>query len=142
MLKKVGVNWVHDSLDPVAMDDRSKNLEFEFATGGWAWIWDPDLMATGMFHPDGGFNYGRTNNEEVIALIEAGRKELNLKKRQQIYWKMEEILYDNYEDVWLYWPISVTADSKKIGGYNQKMYLQGREGYWFTHPRWFKDGKG
>ena len=141
MLSKVGINWEHDSLDPVAMSDRRKNLEYEFAQGGWSWIWDPDLMATGMYHPDGGFNDGRTNNKEVIALIEAGRKELNFKKRQQIYWKMEEVLYNNYEDVWFWWPISVTADSKKVQGYNQTMYLQGREGYWFSHPRWFKNGK-
>ncbi|MCP4756772.1 MAG: ABC transporter substrate-binding protein [Proteobacteria bacterium] len=140
MLGKVGISWEHDFLDPVAMDDRLKNLEFDFAIGGWTWIWDPDLLATGQYHPDGGFNNGRTNNKEVIALIEAGRKELDVKKRQQIYWKMEEILYNNYEDVWLYWPISVTARSKNVRGYNMDMYIQGREGYWFSHPRWFKNG--
>ncbi len=141
MLAKVGIEWQVDSLDPVAIDDRLKNLEFDFATGGWTYIFDPDMMATGQYHPDGGFNNGRTNNKEVIALIEAGRKEVDGKKRQQIYWKMEEVLYNNYEDVWLWWPISVTAYSKNVAGYNLEMHNQGREGYWFSHPRWFRNGR-
>ena len=141
MLAKAGIDWQVDSLDPVAIDDRRKNLEFDFAAGGWTYIFDPDMMATGQYHPDGGFNSGRTNNKEVIALIEAGRKELDGKKRQEIYWKMEEVLYNNYEDVWLWYPYEVFAHSKNIAGFNLEMANQGRQGYSFSHPMWFKNGK-
>ncbi len=141
MLSKVGVNWEYDTMDPVAIDDRRKNLEFDFGLGGWEWMWDADLVMSGMYHPAGGFNGGRTNNKEVIALIEAARSEMDFKKRQQIYWKMEEVLYNNYEDVWLWWPISVSAYRKSVRGFNPEMNIQGREGYGFSHPLWFENGR-
>ncbi len=141
MLAKVGIDWQVDALDPAAIDDRLKNLEFDLASGGWSYIFDPDMIATGQYHPNGGFNNGRTNNQKVIDLIEAGRKEVNGKKRQQIYWKMEEVLYNNYEDIWLWWPMEVTAFRKNVAGFNLKMLTQGGQGYDFSHPLWFKNGR-
>ena len=141
MLSKVNITWNVDLLDNVAISDRMKNPEYDMAEGGWAYIKDPDMMATGLYHPDGGFNYGRSNNPEAIKLIMAGNAEIDEEKRQQIYWKLEEVLYNNYEDAWLYWPIGNTARSKKLVGYDVKLHDLGREGYWFSHPEWLKDGK-
>ena len=140
MLKKVGVQWEVEFMDPVAGSDKMKNLEYDMAGGGWAWIWDPDLMATGLYMPEGGFNYGRSDNKKAQELITAGRSEVDLAKRQKIYWEVEKILYDNYEDAWLWWPLSVTAFRKNVMGWNTELYLKGREGFWFSHPMWFKDG--
>ena len=61
-------------------------------------------------------------------------------KRQKIYWELEKVLYDNYEDAWCWWETSVTAYRKVVQGYNSEMYVKGREGYWFSHQMWFKDG--
>ncbi len=140
MLAKVGVDWQFDTLDPAAHDDRMKNREYDFRSGGWAWISDPDMMATGLYHPDGNFNHGRSNNQEAIRLIEAARKELDRDKSKKMYWQVEKALYDNYEDVWLWWPKSMTVFKKNVLGWNQKQYLAGREARWFSHCRWFKDG--
>ncbi|MBL7176313.1 MAG: ABC transporter substrate-binding protein [Desulfobacteraceae bacterium] len=140
MLVNVGINWEYDSLDSAATSDRMKNLEYDLAQGGWAWILDPDLMATGLFHPDGGFNYGRSDNKPVIELIEKARAEVDQSKRQKMYWEIERLLYENCEDAWLWWPKSVTAFRKNVLGWNHKLYLAGREGFWFSHCRWFKDG--
>jgi peptide/nickel transport system substrate-binding protein len=141
MLSEVGINWEYKSMDSVATSDMMKNREYDLAQGGWAWILDPDLMATGLFHPDGGFNYGRSNNEAVIELIEKARAEVDQNKRQGMYWEIERLLYENYEDAWLWWPKSVTAYRKNVLGWNHEMYLAGREGFWFSHCRWFKEGK-
>ena len=141
MLAQVGITWQVDSLDPVAVSDRMKNLEYDFAIGGWTWIYDPDLMATGLYHPNGGSNYGRSHNEKVIALIRAGRKELNLAKRQKIYWELEKVLYDNYEDAWLFWEMWPVAYSKNVRGYNYKMVVRHKEIWSWSHPLWFKNGK-
>ena len=141
MLKKVGIDWQFDSLDAVARDDRMKNLEFDLRQGGWTWILDPDLMATGLYHPDGNFNQGRVNLPEVTALIEKGRKELDLKKRRQIYWKIEDVIYNNYVDVWLWWPKDMTVFRSTVKGYNPELYLAGREAYWHSHNFWFEGGK-
>ncbi|MBW2052480.1 MAG: ABC transporter substrate-binding protein [Deltaproteobacteria bacterium] len=141
MLAAVGVNWKVETLDAAASSDRSKNLEYDLAGGGWAYIKEPDMIATGLYHPNGGFNYGRFKNEEVIALIEAGKQELTLDKRQKIYWDLEKILYDNYTDVWLWYPIINTARRNVMMGYDVNLHNIGGEAYWFTHPGWFKNGK-
>jgi len=141
MLAQVGVNWKVDILDPAAISERMRSIDYDFAQGGWNWILDPDLMATGLFHPEGGFNFGRSNNEKAIPLIEAARKEIDQDKRQKMYWEIEKAVYDNYEDAWLYWPQAMTVFRKNVLGWNQELYLQGREGFWFSHCRWFKDGK-
>ena len=141
MLAQVGITWNYESLDSAATSDKMKNLEYDLAQGGWAWILDPDLMATGLYSPEGGFNYGRSNNPAVIKLIEKAREEVDQNKRQKMYWEIEKLLYDDYEDAWLWWPKSVTAFRKNVLGWNQEMYLAGREGFWFSHCRWFKDGK-
>ncbi|MBW2051477.1 MAG: ABC transporter substrate-binding protein [Deltaproteobacteria bacterium] len=140
MLAQVGIEWKIRTVDPVSGSDANKNRDYDMAGGGWAWIYDPDLMATGLYHPDGGFNYGRSNNEKAIALIEAGRTETDLVKRQKIYWELEKILYENYEDAWLFWYVGIDANRKVVLGYNREMGMAGQEGYFATHPGWFKDG--
>ncbi|MCP4751087.1 MAG: ABC transporter substrate-binding protein [Proteobacteria bacterium] len=141
MLQKVGIDWQYDVLDSVANDDRMKNLEYDLAQGGWAWILDPDVMASGTYHPDGNWNRGRYDNPEITALIEKARIELDLKKRQQLYWQIEEAVYNDYADVWLWWPKGVSTFRKPVRGWNQEHYLAGRGGQWQSHCRWFKDGK-
>ncbi len=141
MLAKVGITWKVDSLDPAASSDRLKNLEYDLCGGGWSYIFDPDTVATGLYHPKGGFNYGRSHNEKAIALIEAGLQETNEVKRVKIYQELDKVLYDNYEDAWLWYYVGITAHRKVIQGFNHKMSIAGGEGYSWSHPNWFKNGK-
>ena len=141
MLAKVGINWQVDLLDPVAISDRMKNLTYDMMGLYWMWIWDPDLMPTGLYHPDGGFNYGRYDNKVVTDLILKGREEVDLIKRQKIYHDLEKVLYDDYSDIWAWWAVSVVAYSKNVKGINMDWYMKGWVGFYFSHPYWFKDGK-
>ena len=141
MLKKVGVTWKVVSLDAASQSDRAKNLEYDMAQGGWSYIKEPDMIATGLYHPDGGFHYGRNNIPEALALIEKGKNELVMEKRQKIYWELEKVLYENYADIWLYYPMYATARTKRIMGFEIERSRIGGEYYHFSHRRWFKDGK-
>ena len=141
MLQNVGIKWDVEFLDSAASSDRNTNLEYEFAGGGWGFIWDPDLMITGLYHPDGLSNKGRFVNDKIIAMIETGRVEMDEKKRQKIYWDIEKELYDIYADVWLWYPKSVTVSSKKLLGSNEEFNNLGLEGFYHSHPVWLKDGK-
>ncbi|MBI4766216.1 MAG: hypothetical protein HY787_16715 [Deltaproteobacteria bacterium] len=141
MLSKVGITWNVELLDPAAMSERMRKVDYDLASGGYTWIWDPDLMANALYHPTGGYNFGRSNNPQAIALIEAGRKELNLEKRKKIYFELDKGLYDNYEDAWLWYPMAVTIFRKNVQGWNNPMYLKYRDGFFFSHPLWFKGGK-
>ena len=141
MLANVGVTWDVELLAPVAETAPLKNADYDLAEGGWTYIYDPDLIATGLYMPDGGFNYGRSHNEAAIKLIEAGRQEIDHAKRQQIYWQLEKVLYDDCEDAWLWWEETVTAMRKNVRGWNQEQLIKYKEIWYWSHPLWFKDGK-
>jgi peptide/nickel transport system substrate-binding protein len=141
MLAKVGITWNVEILDPAAIAEKLRKVDYDFAGGGWTWIYDPDLLATGLYDPDGGFNFGRSHNEKAIALLEAGRKEIDEAKRAKIYMEMEKALYDNYEDAWLWYPMDVTIYRKNVEGWNHDMFLKMRDKQYWAHPLWFKGGK-
>jgi peptide/nickel transport system substrate-binding protein len=141
MLAKVGITWEVELLAAPARAQRMKDLDYEMALGGWSWIYDPDLMPTGLYHPDGGFNFGRSKNDAAIALIEAGRREVDLEKRRNTYWQLEKVLYDSYEDAWLWWEETAVAYNKKVMGWDQENFLKWKEVWFWSHPLWFKDGK-
>jgi len=141
MLAKIGIDWQVELLAPTAVAARMQSLDYDLAQGGWIYIYDPDLMATGLYHPDGGFNFGRSRNDAAIALIEAGRKEIDPDKRRAIYWQLEEVLYNSYEDAWLWWEESATAYRKRVEGWDHENFLKYREAWFWSHPLWFKDGK-
>jgi ABC-type transport system substrate-binding protein len=140
MLVQVGIEWKVDVLDSAAVSDRTKNLEYDLAVSALPYIQDPDAHASFIYHPDGGHHHGRNDNKELIALIEAGRYEIEEKKRQQIYYKIEESLYNNYMDVWLFWDITAIAFRKNVQGWNNEMFIENRTLYTSSHPMWFKDG--
>jgi peptide/nickel transport system substrate-binding protein len=141
MLAKVGINWQVELLAPAAVASRMQSLDYDLAQGGWVFIYDPDLMPTGLYHPNGGFNFGRSKNEAAIALIEAGRKEVDFEKRRAIYWQLEQVLYDSYEDAWLWWEETVTAYRRAVQGLDLEGFLKYKEAWFWSHPLWFKDGK-
>jgi len=141
MLKKIGIDWKVEHLELAAATDRMRNLDYDLSVLSITWIWDPDMHASALYHPNGGFNFGRITNKKVAELVMAGRGELDIKKRQMIYHNIEKELYDNYDDVWIRWSMAVEASRKKVQGHNQKMAQQGKEGFWYSHPLWFKDGK-
>jgi peptide/nickel transport system substrate-binding protein len=141
MLAKVGINWKPDFLEPAAISDRIKNNEGDFNGMGWSYIADPDMSATGLYHPDGGFNYGRNKNEQAIALIEKGRMEMDVAKRQKIYWDLEKVLYENFVDIWVMWDMRVDVYRKNVQGFNLEMATKGFTTFLRSHPLWFKDGK-
>ncbi len=141
MLDDVGVTWDVELLAPVAATARVQDADYDLAEGGWTYIYDPDLMATGLYMPDGGFNYGRSRNAAAIRLIEAGRREIDPAKRQQIYWQLERVLYDDCEDAWLWWEQTVVAMRNSLRGYDNEGVVKYKEVWNWSHPLWFKDGK-
>ncbi|MBW2324408.1 MAG: hypothetical protein JRF41_13005 [Deltaproteobacteria bacterium] len=140
MLAKIGVNWKVDAVDAVSGADRLKNLEFDVSMWAAAYIQDPDSLSW-YHHPKGAWNNGRIKNNKVVPLIEAARIEIDQSKRQKIYHRIEELMYENYDDIWLWGEVSALTLSKKVQGWNNKMYIENRTWYTSSHPMWFKDGR-
>ena len=51
------------------------------------------------------------------------------------------MLYDNYEDVWLWWEVIVNAYRKNVRGWNQEQFIKYKEAWYRAHPLWFRDGR-
>jgi len=141
MLAAVGIRWKVDSLAPVASSDRLSNLDYDLAQLDFGYVQDPDSFLIWFYVPGGNFNKGRNNNKQIQPMIQAGRQELDDAKRAVTYHKIQQVLYQNYEDVWLYQEMVVVAFRRKVQGFNQKMYEQSGNLYTYSHPLWFSDGK-
>ncbi|MCP4750470.1 MAG: ABC transporter substrate-binding protein [Proteobacteria bacterium] len=141
MLKRVNVNWEITMHEPVAYADKMGNLEFELAPIVATYIKDPDSAITTWYDPDAEDKRKRIENPKVMAMIKAARQELDFEKRKKMYWDIEKSLYENYDDVWLYYSTRIDATRKHVRGYNREMQLEAGDAYWPTHEGWFKNGK-
>ena len=98
-----------------------KTGEFEAVVLGWSLSLDPDQYS--IWHSSqqgpGQFNFIGYNNPRVDTLLENGRKELNNKKRKQIYDEFSQIIYDEQPIIYLYAGYGLTAIHKKIKGVNK-----------------------
>ena len=140
MLSQVNITWEVDLLSPVAATGRLKAADYDLAEGGWTIVFEPDLAATGLYMPGGGFNFGRSDNPRAIELIRAARSEVDGPKRQSLYRQLEQVLYDDHEDAWLWWEVSVAAMRGNLMGWDQKQIVTFKEAWTFSHPLWFKNG--
>jgi len=140
MLADVGITWKPVFLGVTGMAEPFKRLDFDIIGSIYPLVQEPDHIASLLYKPDSFFNNGRSRNEKAIELIKAGRKEVDFDKRKQIYYELEKVLYNNYEDVWLFYPNAILATNKNFEGFNNELFKKYGEGYFFSHPMWFKDG--
>ncbi|MCP4756577.1 MAG: ABC transporter substrate-binding protein [Proteobacteria bacterium] len=141
MLKRSNINWDIETLDPVAVADKYRNLEYELGVRIATYITDPDSSITIDHNPDAEGKFKRIENPKVMALIKAARQELDFEKRKKMYWQIEKALYDNFDDAWLYHYTAIIATRKRYRGYNLDMAVEGGAAYMPTHPGWFRNGK-
>ena len=133
MLSKVGIDWKYEALDAAARLGRIKTLNYDMRQGGAFFIRSPDNLVTGEYHLDGNWNHGRLNNKQVIQLIEQARAELDMNKRQQLYFRLDKALYDNYEDLYIWYSKAVTGYRKNVFGWHNEYYREDRAEL-FTGP--------
>jgi len=48
---------------PAAAAEKMRKLDYDLATNTWTWIYDPDLLLTGWYHPDGGLTSARVTTK-------------------------------------------------------------------------------
>lgn len=141
MLAQVGVTWRVELLAAVAGTERLREGRFDLAEGGWTYIYDPDLTATGLYHPSGAFSMGRRKDPELVALIEAARNELDYDKRMAAYRELGRRVNEQCLDVWLWWEEQATAYQNYVRGYDPVLHRRDKEVYLRSHQYWFADGK-
>lgn len=101
---KIGVKATVTTLEYAAYYEAVNSGEYDVCFFGWVSNGDPDNTMYGLYHSSmiGASNYSHTNNAKVDELLEAGRKELDDAKREQIYVDLQKELVD-YCPATYYW---------------------------------------
>lgn len=92
--------------------------DFEAVILGWSLGRDPDqysIWHSGQRKP-GQYNFVGYQNKEVDRLLEEGRRIFDQKKRQKIYRRIHEILYEDQPYCFLYYPEALPVVHKRFHG--------------------------
>ena len=140
VLEEVGVRWNVEPLSPTAASSELKNANFDLASGGWTYIFDPDVSLTGLYVPGGAFSQGRQTDPKLTQMIVAARQQADESQRRQMYWSIDRYITEQCLDIWLWWEESAIARSKHLQGWDQDLYLKYKDAYAGTQPMWFANG--
>ncbi|MDA9211139.1 peptide-binding protein [Methylophilaceae bacterium] len=95
-----------------------KTGDFDVVVLGWSLSLDPDQY--NIWHSSqqgpGQFNFLGYSNKKVDKLLELGRKELNISKRERIYHKFSKYLLEDSPIVYLYAGYGLSAVHKRVKG--------------------------
>ena len=83
----------------------------------WAGALSVDPDAYEIWHSsqiEKGFNFISYRNPEVDRLLEEGRREYDIEKRKQIYWRIHELIAEDQPYTFLFVPLGISALQKKI----------------------------
>lgn len=117
---KIGVNLTIREWEHFAMLEEVKKGGYDCMYGGWSpSTGDADQALYSVFHSSQWVpNYNRAlyKNEQVDALLEAGRTETDLTKRKEIYKEAETLIMEDCPWVFLYSPQQTVMFSSKVDG--------------------------
>ncbi len=88
---------------------------FDACILGWSLSPDPDAYQ--IWHSsqiEKGFNFVSYRNPEVDRLWEEGRREYDVEKRKQVYWRINELMAEDQPYTFLYVPLGIAALQKKF----------------------------
>ena len=101
----------------VHYDDLNKNTGFDIARAGWLADYNDPVNMLELLAPENIYNYGRWNNAEFGALMTEAEKEIDLKKRADLFYRAEQIAIDHSAAIPFYYYVSRNIVSPKIKGF-------------------------
>jgi len=118
-LKEIGIDVSIRIIEWASFINRFiKTGEFDAVILGWSLSLDPDQF--NIWHSSqqgpGQFNFLGYHNNQVDKLLEKGRRELNVNKREKIYHEFSKHLLKDSPIVYLYAGYGLTAVNKRIKG--------------------------
>ncbi len=134
-LKQVGIQVDIQVLEwTTFLSQYIEKKKFDAYIMGWSLTPDPDCYP--IFHSDQvkehQFNMVSYKNKTVDTLLSEGRRVLDQKTRQKIYWRIHTILNEEQPYTFLYIPNQLTAIHKRFKGYTMNDFDL------LTHPeQWY-----
>jgi peptide/nickel transport system substrate-binding protein len=115
-LREIGIDVTFELYEwSVFLKNFVNAKHFDACVLGWGLSVDPDAYE--IWHSsqiEKGFNFISYQNPEVDRLWEEGRKEYDVEKRKQIYWRIHELIADDQPYTFLYVPLGMAALQKKF----------------------------
>jgi len=118
---KIGINLELEPFDRTAATTRYRANEFQLYITGWTNdIPDPSQLAAYEL----GFTQSQSyhsgyQSKEMDELIARGLREINVQKRRQIYYQIQDLALRDSPLIWLYYSPYTIAISKKMKGFVQ-----------------------
>lgn len=118
-LKQVGIGLEIQSYEWGTFFDDIQHGRFDMYSLTWVGVYEPDLYYR-IFHSESignGANRGGYHNPEVDRLIIKAQRTLDMEKRKQLYWKIQEILADELPYISLWYETNVAVMNKNLFGF-------------------------
>jgi peptide/nickel transport system substrate-binding protein len=121
MWAKIGVNLDLEPLERATEAQRYRDNQFQMRITGWTNdIPDPSqLSAYELGFTESQSYHSGYQSKEMDDLIARGLRELNLDKRRQIYYQIQDLALRDSPLIWLYYAPYTVAINKKMKGFVQ-----------------------
>ncbi|HBF14033.1 MAG TPA: peptide-binding protein [Deltaproteobacteria bacterium] len=116
-LQKVGLVMHIEKMEWAAFLDRIDKKNFDATMMGWSTGFEDDpyqIWHSSQASVPGGSNFISYSNAEADHLIEKARQEFNEKERNKLYWRFQEILYDEQPYTFLFSSDALVVVSKRF----------------------------
>ncbi len=131
-LRKAGVDMRIETMEGNAAIHRILGRNFDSAY--LSWDLDPDPDQYNAFHssqvPPLGQNFVSYSNPVADKLIEEARREIDMSKRKELYWKLHELLADDQPYTWIVQGSAKWGVNKRVRGVTASRGL----GYFLWYP--------
>ncbi|REK61955.1 MAG: ABC transporter substrate-binding protein [Cohnella sp.] len=119
--KDLGIEVVSETLDFNAIMDKKDKGDYEMYFAAWGLTPDPDNT---VYITNGAQNDSGYSNKKVDELMAAGKKELDIEKRKEIYKQMYQELNKDVPDILLYQRANLIAINARAQGFDISPYKE------------------
>jgi peptide/nickel transport system substrate-binding protein len=141
-LKQIGIRMSIRKLEWAVFVQKVEEHNFDACTMGWALGWESDPYQ--IWHSsqavDKGSNFVGFKNEEADKLIEDARKEFDGKKRNEMYHRFQQIIYEEQPYTFLFTMKELEAVSRRFQ--NVELYPMGVAPLYWWVPKDVQKYKG
>jgi peptide/nickel transport system substrate-binding protein len=131
-LKRIGINVEIENVEYAVWIKRWLAKDFDMTmntTPGYA---DPDTAFFRALHSTKGQNWNSWSVPDLDAMLEEGRRTMDVKKRKEIYDRVQIMILENVPHLWLFSADTIDFTQTSVKGFRQHptTLLYGFEGVW------------
>jgi len=129
-LKRIGITMEIEQVEYAIWIKRWQAHDFDMTLNSTPGYADPDVAFFRALHSTKGQNWNSWKVPEVDAMLEEGRKTMDVKKRKEIYDKVQIAILENVPHLWLYSADLIDFTQASVKGFRQHptALLYGLEG--------------